>query len=199
MSEREDAGGTNGEGIELHVRRMHRRDINRVWQFLKLVFRDVNRETVEFQRPRSKQRFAETYEDEGVEQLLFEVRRTGKAELVGYAEYAYEIAGTDSWMNHRYFEKRGMRPLFVEEIAVHPSYHGLGIGSFMFEQIEHAARLRGCTHIVLEVAENNEEALRFYRKRNFHKLDAAIFLSRKLETPGDLLGPRRLKRGGAPE
>jgi ribosomal protein S18 acetylase RimI-like enzyme len=71
-------------------------------------------------------------------------------------------------MNHRYFEKRGMRPLFVEEIAVHPDYHGMGIGSFMFEQIEHAARLRGCTHIVLEVAENNEEALRFYRKRNFH-------------------------------
>jgi ribosomal protein S18 acetylase RimI-like enzyme len=69
----------------------------------------------------------------------------------------------------------------------------MGIGSFMFEQIEHAARLRGCTHIVLEVAENNEEALRFYRKRNFHKLDAAVFLSRKLETGADLLGPRKFK------
>jgi ribosomal protein S18 acetylase RimI-like enzyme len=196
----EGASETDGnKGIELHVRRMHRRDINRVWQFLKMVFRGVNRETVEFQRPRHKQRFVETYEDEGVEQLLFEIKRTGKAELVGYAEYAYEIAGTDSWMNHRYFEKRGMRPLFVEEIAVHPGHHGLVIGSFMFEQIEHAARLRGCTHIVLEVAENNEEALRFYRKRNFHKLDAAIFLSRKLETPGDLLGPRRLKRRAKPE
>jgi ribosomal protein S18 acetylase RimI-like enzyme len=186
--------GNDNKGIELHVRRMHRRDINKVWTFLKMVFRGVNRETVEFQRPRNKTRFVETYEDEGVEQLLFEIRRTDKAELVGYAEYSHEIAGTDSWMNHRYFETRGMRPLFVEEIAVHPGYHGLGIGSFMFEQIEHAARLRGCTHIVLEVAENNEEALRFYRKRNFHKLDAAIFLSRKMETPGDLLGPRKLKR-----
>jgi ribosomal protein S18 acetylase RimI-like enzyme len=96
-------------------------------------------------------------------------------------------------MNHRYFEKRGMRPLFVEEIAVHPDYHGMGIGSFMFEQIEHAAKLRGCTHIVLEVAENNEDALRFYRKRNFQKLDAAIFLSRRLESEGDLLRPRRLR------
>jgi ribosomal protein S18 acetylase RimI-like enzyme len=191
------AEGANA-GIELHVRRMHRRDINRVWEFLKLVFRDVNRETVEFQRPRHKQQFAETYENEGVEQLLFEVKRAHKTELVGYAEYAYEIAGADSWMNHRYFEKRGMRPLFVEEIAVHPSYHGLGIGSFMFEQIEHAARLRGCTHIVLEVAENNEEALRFYRKRSFHKLDAAIFLSRKLETAADLLSPRTLKGRGKP-
>jgi ribosomal protein S18 acetylase RimI-like enzyme len=191
----DDAIAKNGDAaIELRVRRMHRRDINRVWEFLKLVFRDVNRETVEFQRPRHKQQFAETYENEGVEQLLFEVKHTHKSELVGYAEYAYEIAGADSWMNHRYFENRGMRPLFVEEIAVHPAYHGMGIGSFMFEQIEHAARLRGCTHIVLEVAENNEEALRFYRKRNFHKLDAAIFLSRKLETSGDLLVPRTLKR-----
>jgi ribosomal protein S18 acetylase RimI-like enzyme len=184
---------TGNMEIELHVRRMHRRDINRVWHFLKMVFRGVNRETVEFQRPRHKKRFIETYEDEGVEQLLFEIDRAGKRELVGYSEYSHEIAGADSWMNHRYFEKRGMRPLFVEEIAVHPDYHGKGIGSYMFEQIEHAARLRGCTHIVLEVAENNEEALRFYRKRNFHKLDAAIFLSRKLETAGDLLGPRKLK------
>ena len=49
------------------------------------------------------------------------------------------------------------------------------------------------------MAENNEEALRFYRKRNFHKLDAAIFLSRKLETAADLLGPRRLKPRAKPQ
>ena len=66
-----------GEALELHVRRMHRRDINRVWTFLKMVFRGVNRETVEFQRPRHKQRFIETYEDEGVEQLLFEIQSYG--------------------------------------------------------------------------------------------------------------------------
>ncbi|MEZ5855470.1 MAG: N-acetyltransferase [Hyphomicrobiaceae bacterium] len=179
--------------IELRVRRMHRRDINRVWEFLKLVFRDVNRETVEYQRPRHKKHFMEIYEEEGIEQLVFEVRHDERYQLVGYAEYAYSIAGSDNWMNYRYFEKRGMRPLFVEEIAVHPDYHGLGIGSFMFEQIEHAARLRGSTHIVLEVAENNETALKFYRKRNFQKLDAAIFLSRKLDT-GDAAGaPQELR------
>ena len=180
--------------LELRVRRLHRRDINRVWEFLKRVFRDVNRETVEFQRPRYKKNFIEIYEEDGIEQLVFEVRKGAKFELVGYSEYAYEIVDSESWMNHRYFEKRGMRPLYVEEIAVDPDYHGMGVGSFMFEQIEHAARLRGCTHIVLEVAENNEEALRFYRKRNFQKLDAAIFLSRKLDTSGELLSPRKLKR-----
>ena len=184
--------------VELRVRRMHRRDINRVWEFLKLVFRDVNRETVEYQRPRHKKHFMEIYEEDGIEQLIFEIKRAARFELVGYSEYAYEIVGSDSWMNHRYFEKRGMRPLFVEEIAVHPNYHEMGIGSFMFEQIEHAARLRGCTHIVLEVAENNEEARRFYRKRNFQKLDAAVFLSRKLDTRGHLLSPRRLKARAKP-
>lgn len=188
-----EAGEAGSDELELRVRRMHRRDINKVWEFLKRVFRDVNRETVEYQRPRHKTHFLKIYEEEGIEQLVFETRRGLKFELVGYAEYAYEIVNSDSWMNQRYFEKRGMRPLFVEEIAVHPDYHGLGVGSFMFEQIEHAARLRGLTHIVLEVAENNEEALRFYRKRNFQKLDAAIFLSRKLETGGELLSPRRLK------
>ena len=178
--------------FELRVRRIHRRDLNRVWEFLKRVFRDVNRETVEYQRPRLKQHFFDIYEKEGIEQLVFELKVGGKQELVGYVEYAYEIVGADNWMNHRYFAKRDMRPLFVEEIAVHPAYHGHGIGSFIFEQIEHAARLRGCTHVVLEVAENNERALKFYRKRNFMKLDAAIFLAKKLEMEDELLKPRTL-------
>jgi ribosomal protein S18 acetylase RimI-like enzyme len=188
-----ESPGRAGE-MELRVRRIHRRDLDRVWKFLKLVFRDVNRETVEYQRPRLKKYFYQIYEEEGVEQLLFEAKRNSKYELVGYAEFAYEIAGADNWMNQRYFEKRGMRPLFVEELAVHPDYHNMGIGSFMYEQVEHAARLRGCTHIVLEVAENNEQALRFYRARHFFKIDAAIFLARKLEVERELLPPRRIRK-----
>jgi ribosomal protein S18 acetylase RimI-like enzyme len=180
--------------MELRVRRIHRRDLDRVWRFLKRVFRDVNRETVEYQRPRLKKYFYQIYEEEGVEQLLFEAKKNSKYELVGYAEFAYEIAGSDNWMNQRYFESRGMRPLFVEELAVHPEYHNMGIGSFMYEQIEHAARLRGCTHIVLEVAENNEQALKFYRARDFSKIDAAVFLAKKLELAPELLPPRRIRR-----
>jgi ribosomal protein S18 acetylase RimI-like enzyme len=178
--------------MELRVRRIHRRDLDRVWGFLKRVFRDVNRETVEYQRPRLKKYFYQIYEDDGVEQLLFEIKTSSRYELVGYAEFAYEIAGTDNWMNQRYFERRGMRPLFVDELAVHPDYHNLGIGSFMYEQIEHAARLRGCTHIVLEVAENNKQALKFYRSRHFVKMDAAVFLARKLEVEKELLSPRKI-------
>jgi ribosomal protein S18 acetylase RimI-like enzyme len=179
---------------EVRVRRIHRRDLNRVWEFLKLVFRDVNRDTVEYQRPRTKSRFLEVYEEEGVEQLLFVVSDNGKEEIVGYAECAFEVTGADNWINERYFHKRDMRPLFVEELAVHPGYQGRGIGAFVLEQIEHLARVRGCTHLVLEVAENNENALKFYRTRSFLKLDAAIFLAKRVTVEAELLPPRKLKR-----
>jgi ribosomal protein S18 acetylase RimI-like enzyme len=186
--EDDDASGDSPANA-IRVRRMHRRDMNRVWEFLKLVFREVNRDTVEYQRPRSKKRFEEQYDDEGIEQLIFEV----DGDIVGYAECAYEVTGNDNWMNPRYFDKRDMRPLFVEELASHPNYHGRGIGSFMLEQLQHLARVRGCTHLVLEVAENNRRALSFYRKRNFFKLDASLFMAQKVDSEPELLPPRLLK------
>ncbi|MBL8605780.1 MAG: GNAT family N-acetyltransferase [Myxococcales bacterium] len=197
MTEAKKPKDTPAEPV-VSVRRIHRRDLNRVWEFLKLVFRDVNRETVEYQRPRSKKRFLEVYEEEGVEQLLFLVGEGKEETVVGYAECAFEISGTDNWMNERYFDKRDMRPLFVEELAVHPDMQGRGIGNFMLEQLDHLAKLRGCTHLVLEVAENNESALHFYRARSFFKLDAAIFLAKKIATAAELLPPRRLKKKKAP-
>src|ERR1043165_3419461 len=170
------------------VRHMSRRDINRVWDFLKLSFREVNAETVEYQRPRSKLRFEEVYEEEGIEQLLFEV----DGDIVAYAECSYEVIGSDNWINPRYFEKRDMRPLFVDELAVHPEMHGRGVGSFAMEQLHHLARVHGLNHLVLEVAENNESALAFYKKRAFKKLDAAIFMACEVATEPELLPPRRL-------
>jgi len=184
---------SSGEPL-VTVRRLHRRDLNRVWEFLKLVFRDVNRETVEYQRPRSKKRFLEVYEEEGIEQLLFEVKHGSRQDVVGYAECAVGAPGGDNWINPRYFEKRAMRPLFVEELAVHPEYQGRGIGVFVLDQLEHLARLQGCTHLVLEVAENNRGALAFYRKRNFYKLDAALFLAKRVPMEDEILPPRKLHR-----
>jgi ribosomal protein S18 acetylase RimI-like enzyme len=182
--------------VEVRVRRLHRRDLNRTWEFLKLVFRDVNRETVEYQRPRSKKRFLDIYEEDEAEQLLFEAEN----EVVGYAECTFEISsGSDNWLNPRYFEKRSMRPMFVDELAVHPRMQGRGVGGFMIDQLQHLARLRGCTHLVLEVAENNRDALTFYKHRGFQKMDAAIFMAQKIDSAPDLLPPRKLKGRGAPD
>jgi ribosomal protein S18 acetylase RimI-like enzyme len=194
MPPEDDAPTTPRTLPEVRVRRIHRRDLNRTWEFLKLCFRDVNRETVEYQRPRLKKGFLEVYEEEGIEQLLFEAKIAKKDVIVGYAECAFEIVGSDNWMNQGYFSRRDMRPLYVEELAVHPELQGQGIGAFVLEQIEHLARVRGCTHLVLEVAENNDNALKFYRTRNFYRLDAAIFLAKKISSEAELLPPRRLKR-----
>jgi ribosomal protein S18 acetylase RimI-like enzyme len=170
------------------VRHMARRDIGRVWDFLKVSFREVNAETVEYQRPRSKLRFEEVYEEEGIEQLVFEV----EGGIVAYAECTYEVLGSDNWINPRYFEKRDMRPLFVDELAVHPEMHGRGVGSFVLEQLHHLARVHGLNHLVLEVAENNERALEWYKKRAFKKLDAAIFMACPVDLEPELLPPREL-------
>ena len=179
---------TTGGGPMITVRHMAKRDIKRVWDFLKLSFREVNTETVEFQRPRSKHRFEEIYEEEGIEQLLFEVND----EIVAYAECSFEVTGSDNWINPRYFEKRDMKPLFVDELAVHPDWHGRGVGSFAMEQLHHLARVHGLNHLVLEVAENNERALDWYKKRQFKKLDAAIFMAVSVDTEPELLPPREL-------
>jgi ribosomal protein S18 acetylase RimI-like enzyme len=183
--------------LQLRVRRIHRRDLNRVWEFLKRTFRDVNRETVEYQRPRLKRTFVDVYEDESVEQLLFELVRGKETDIVGYAECTIGIAGADNLMNEAYFEKREMRPLVVDELAVHPAYQGRGIGGFILDQLDHLARVRGCTHLVLEVAENNEPALHFYHTRNFYRLDAAVFLAKKVPGEAELLPPRRIKKSRA--
>jgi ribosomal protein S18 acetylase RimI-like enzyme len=177
-------------GPLIQVRHMLRRDINRVWDFLKVSFRDVNAETVEYQRPRSKRRFEEVFEEEGTEQLVFEV----DGDIVAYAEASYEVTGSDNWINPRYFEKRDMKPLFVDELAVHPDWHGKGVGSFVLEQLNHLARVHGLNHLVLEVAENNERALTWYKKRRFKKLDAAIFMACEIEIEPELLPPRELPK-----
>jgi ribosomal protein S18 acetylase RimI-like enzyme len=179
--------------LEVRVRRIRRRDLSRTWEFLKLVFREVNRRTVEYQRPRSKRRFFEVYDEDGTEQLLFVTNKARPEKIIGYAECTYEISGGDNWLNERYFRRHEMRPLFVEELAVHPDLQGRGLGSFILDQVEHLAKLRGCTHIVLEVAENNPKALKFYRGRDFQKLDAAIFLAKKVSTVPELLPARALK------
>jgi ribosomal protein S18 acetylase RimI-like enzyme len=174
-------------GPMLEVRRIHRRDLNRVWEFLKLSFRQVNTETVEYQRPRSKKRFLEVYEEEGVDQLLFEA----EGSIVAYAECTHEVS-SDNWINPRYFDKRDMKPLYVDELAVHPDWHGRGVGGFVLDQLHHLARVRGLNTLVLEVAENNENALQWYRKRGFRKLDAAIFMAANVSNEPELLPPRPL-------
>jgi hypothetical protein len=70
--------------------------------------------------------------------------------------------------------------------------HGRGVGSFVLEQLHHLARVHGLNSLVLEVAENNETALNWYKKRSFKKLDAAIFMACDVDIEPELLPPRAL-------
>src|SRR5204862_7700511 len=135
---------------------------------------------------RSRRRFEEVFEEEGIEQLLFLVGE----DIVAYAECSYEVTGSDNWINPRYFEKRDMKPLFVDELAVHPNWNGKGVGSFVLEQLHHLAKVRGLSHLVLEVAENNEHALSWYRKHGFHKRHAAMFTASSVHNEPELLPPK---------
>jgi len=64
----------------------------------------------------------------------------------------------------------------------------------VLEQLHHLARVRGLNTLVLEVAENNENALSWYRKRGFRKLDAAIFMAASVNIEPELLPPRPLPK-----
>ena len=59
--------------------------------------------------------------------------------------------------------------------------------------------MHGLNHLVLEVAENNERALEWYKKRSFKKLDAAIFMACPVAIEPELLPPRELPSGSKSE
>jgi hypothetical protein len=65
----------------------------------------------------------------------------------------------------------------------------------VLEQLHHLARVHGLNHLVLEVAENNESALDWYKKRAFKKLDAATFMACAVVIEPELLPPRQLPPG----
>ena len=118
----------------------------------------------------------EIYEEEGTNAGVRASVGGAKFELVGYAEYAYEIVGADNSIKSPPFrEKRGMRPLFVRKLPSAPTTTNWALALSCSIRSSTPRGFAAARHIVLEVAENNEEALRFYRKRNFQKLDAAIF------------------------
>jgi hypothetical protein len=52
--------------------------------------------------------------------------------------------------------------------------------------------VHGLDTLVLEVAENNERALNWYKRREFKKLDAAIFMACSVDVEPELLPPREL-------
>jgi GNAT superfamily N-acetyltransferase len=112
------------------------------------------------------------YEEEGVEQLLFEVDGADGTEIVAYSECAFEITGSDNWMNESFFTRRDMRPMFVEELAVHPGYHGRGVGSLALEQLEHLRDDLAYAHRPVEHRSRGRQRHSLSARRDQHRRHA---------------------------
>lgn len=70
----------------------------------------------------------------------------------------------------------------IESIAIDPAMHRSGVGSILFNRTESELLRRGYQVIVLEVRENNTQAINFYRKHGFK---ATEFLQNYYKIPID--------------
>ena len=146
--------------LEVCVRRIHRRDLNRTWEFLKLVLpgrepRDgrVPAPALEAALPRGVRRGgrrAAPLRGGRPDRRLRGVRVRTRAATTAGSTCATSRSAACGRCSSRSWRRT-------------PTIRAAASARFMLEQLQHLARVRGCTHLVLEVAENNEDALRWYR------------------------------------
>lgn len=67
--------------------------------------------------------------------------------------------------------RRGARSARLYSLMVDPASQGQGIGRFMLEAAERAARERGCARMRLEVRVDNARAIRLYRRAGYAATD----------------------------
>jgi len=60
--------------------------------------------------------------------------------------------------------------LFIENLAVHPQYQGMGLGRRLLDHAESVARARGRPEVRLETNERFVENLAIYRARGFEEV-----------------------------
>jgi ribosomal protein S18 acetylase RimI-like enzyme len=84
------------------------------------------------------------------------------------------------------FSTFAARPLMnIHDVAVHPDYRSLGIGSALFEEVEKVSIKRDCCKLTLEVLEGNERAKALYGRLGFkpYALDPATGAAQFWEKP----------------
>ena len=64
-------------------------------------------------------------------------------------------------------ETRAPASFYVNTLAVYPGDRNHGLGAVLLDAAERKARKAHCSSLLLEVAEENEAALRFYRRHGF--------------------------------
>ena len=69
---------------------------------------------------------------------------------------------------------------WINYLAVHPNFQGLGYGQQMMESVESELRKRGCPKINLQIRSGNYSVIAFYQKLGF-KDDQSISMGKRLE------------------
>lgn len=62
----------------------------------------------------------------------------------------------------------------IYHLAVAAPFRGRGIGSRLMSEIEYRLRAKGCIRSYLMVTTDNEEAMRYYEKRGWERMDFVV-------------------------
>jgi ribosomal protein S18 acetylase RimI-like enzyme len=80
------------------------------------------------------------------------------------AEIDHQIIGS---VMGGYDGRRGM----MYHLAISPSHRRQGIAGALVDELEHRLRARGCIRYYLLVTPHNQEAIRFYERRGWERLE----------------------------
>lgn len=73
--------------------------------------------------------------------------------------------------------RRGM----VYHLAVAESYRRTGIGAKLMNELENRLRLKGCLRCYLLVTTDNENAMAFYQRRGWERMDTLFIYGKDLD------------------
>lgn len=77
--------------------------------------------------------------------------------------------------------EEGERYAFIAPIAIHPDFHGQGLGRYMLRQTLQEARAYGLNKAMLSVNALNEKATALYRNEGFYKVHAVACYQYRLK------------------
>ena len=75
-----------------------------------------------------------------------------------------------------YDGRRGL----IYHLAVEATYRQQGIGSLLMDEVERRLKAKGCIKCYLMVADDNEDAMRYYEKRHWERMDTIYTYSKEL-------------------
>ena len=68
----------------------------------------------------------------------------------------------------------------IYHLAVEAGFRQLGVGSLLMDEVERRLKTKGCLKCYLMVADDNENAMRFYEARNWERMDTIYTYTKEL-------------------